>query len=145
MITIINKRNGHKTRFRNYQKLFNHIDHNQRAKRYNKPHQPIDDWFLARHSYRRVMAFYDFICAQKINAEKKSSGQPLDLDVLEMSYGRSGKPIIIPITADLDVESLLEDWCKRYCESQEHELVEVQNDMGTLHVKRIQNNPSLQW
>lgn len=137
MITIINKRNGHKARFKNYQKLFNHIDHNQRAKRYNKSPRPIDDWFLARHSYRRVMAFYEFV--------KNSRGQSPKFDVLEMSHDRSRKPVIIPITPDLDVESLLEDWCKRYCEFNGYELVEVQDHGGILHVKRTQHHPSLQW
>src|SRR5436305_8180332 len=137
MIVMINERNGHKTRFKNYQKLFNHIDHNQRSRRYNKPHQPIDDWFLARHSYRRVMAFYEFVSAQKINAEKKSGGKPPKFDVLEMSNDRSRKPVIMPITPDLNVESLLEDWCKRYCESHGCKLVEVQEDDGILHVKKM--------
>jgi hypothetical protein len=51
----------------------------------------------------------------------------------------------MPITSDLDVESLLENLCKRYCESKGYKLVEVQEDDGILHVKRSQNYPSLQW
>ena len=51
---------------------------------------------------------------------------------------------IIPITTDLDVESLLEDWCKRYCEFNGYELVEVQDNDGILHVKRTQHHPYIQ-
>jgi hypothetical protein len=145
MITMINERNGHKAMFKNYQKLFDHIDHNQRMKRYNKSHQPIDDWFLGRHSYRRVMAFYEFVSVQKINAERTSGDQPPKFDVLEMSHDRSRKPVIIPITSDLDVEQLLEAWCQRYCDSNGYKLVEIQDDDGILHVKKTQHYPSIQW
>ena len=144
MIMMINERNGNKTRFKNYQKLYSHINSHQQGKRCNTPKQLIDDWFFARHSHRRVMAFYEFVSAQKINAEKKSGGKPPKFDVLEISHDCSRKPVIMPITPDLDVESLLEDLCKRYCESKGYKLVEVQEDDGILHVKRDQNYPSLQ-
>ena len=110
---MINERNGNKTRFKNYQKLYGHIGRNQQGKRCNTPKQLIDDWFFACHSHRRVMAFYEFVSAQKINAEKKSGGKPPKFDVLEISHDCSRKPVIMPITPDLDVESLLEDLCKR--------------------------------
>ena len=126
MIMMINERNGNKTRFKNYQKLYGHIGRNQQGKRC------------------RVMAFYEFVSAQKINAEKKSGGKPPKFDVLEISHDCSRKPVIMPITPDLDVESLLEDLCKRYCESKGYKLVEIQEDDGILHVKRAQNYPSLQ-
>jgi hypothetical protein len=132
MITMINERNGHKTRLKNYKKLFDHISHNQRTKRYNKSHQPIDDWFLSTHSYRRVMAFYEFVSLQKRN----SGGKIPKNDVLEMSYNCSTNPVIMPITSCLDIELLMEDWCRRYCESNGYTLVEVQDDGGMLHVKR---------
>ncbi len=138
MITIINERNGHKTRFKNYQSLYSHMDSRQRAKRFNtnRPHQPIDDWFFDFHSYRRVMAFYEFVSVQKINAEKITGGKLSTFDLLEISHERSKKPIMVSITPDLDIESLLEGWCRRYCDSHGYKLVEVQDDGGILHVKR---------
>jgi hypothetical protein len=55
---------------------------------------------------------------------------------LEMSYNCSTNPVIMPITSCLDIELLMEDWCRRYCESNGYTLVEVQDDGGMLHVKR---------
>jgi len=138
MITIINKRNGHKTRFKNYQSLYSHLDSRQRAKRFNtnRPHQPIDDWFFDFHSYRRVMAFYEFVSIQKRN----SGGKMPKFDILEMSHDRSNKPTMVSITPNLDVELLLEDWCRRYCEFNGYTLVEIQDDDGVLHVKRTQHH-----
>ena len=129
---MINERNGHKTRFKNYQKLYSHINSHQQGKRFNTPNQLIDDWFFARHSHRRVMAFYEFASIQKRN----SGGKIPKLDVLEMSYDCSTNPVIMPITSCLDIESLIEDWCRRYCESNGYKLVEIQDDGGVLHVKR---------
>lgn len=142
---MINERNGHKTRFKNYQKLYSHINSHQRVRRHNTPNHLIDDWFFASHSHRRVMAFYEFVSAQKIDTEKNSKSKPPKFNVLEVSCDRSRKPVIIPITPDLDVELLLEEWCQRYCESHGYKLVEVQDDDGILHVKRIQNSLPLQW
>jgi hypothetical protein len=82
------------------------------------------------------MAFYELVSAQKINAERTSGGKPPKFDVLEISHDRSRKPVIMPITPDLDVEPLLEAWCQRYCDSNGYKLVEVQDDDGILHVKK---------
>ena len=140
MITIINERSGYKTRFKNYQSLYSHLDSRQRAKRFNtnRPHQPIDDWFFDFHSYHRVIAFYEFVSTQKRN----SGGKIPKLDVLEMSYESSKNPVIIPITPALDIESLLEDWCRKFCEFYGYQLIEVQDDNGILHVKRPQRHSS---
>jgi hypothetical protein len=139
---MINERNGHKTRFKNYQKLYSHLDSHQWTRRYNRPHQLIDDWFFGCHSYRRVMAFYEFVSVQKRNAEKTTGGKMPKLDVLEMSHDRSKKPVIIPITPDIPIESFLEDWCRRWCGFHGYKLVEVQDDDGILHIKKAQHHPS---
>jgi hypothetical protein len=141
MITIINERNGYKEEFKNYQKLYSHIDNSQWGKRSNTPNQIIDDWFFACHSHRRVMAFYEFVSAQKTNAEKRG-GKPPKFDVLEMSCDRSIRPVIKLITPELDVESLLADWCQRYCAFHGYKLVEVQDDGGMLHVRKNSHQPS---
>ncbi len=133
MITIINERNGHKTKFKNYQRLYSHLDSHQWTKRYNRPNHLIDDWFFACHSRHRVMAFYEFASMQS---------KPLRFDVLEMSYENSNQPVILPITPALDIETLREDWCRRYCESHVYKLVDVHNDDGILHVRKPQGHPS---
>jgi hypothetical protein len=142
MITMINERNGHKTTFKNYQKLYSHIDSRQRSKRYYMPNQLIDDWFFAYHSHRRIMALYEFVSIQKRNTEKKTGGKMPKVDVLEMSHDRSKKPVIISITPDIQIESFLEDWCRRWCVFHGYKLVEIQDDDGILHVKKAQNHSS---
>jgi hypothetical protein len=86
------------------------------------------------------MAFYEFIANQEMENIGRMNQK---FDVLEVSHDCSMKPVIVPITADLDVKSLLEDWCKRHCEFYGYTLVEIQDDEGILHVKRDQDNCSL--
>lgn len=133
MITMINERNGQKTTFKNYQKLYNHINNYQWSRRYEKPHHLIDDWFFACHSRHRVMAFHEFCTMQS---------KPLKFDFLEMSYDKPNDPVILPITSKLDIEKLREDWCKRYCEYYGYKLVHVCDDGGMLHVTRNPHQPS---
>lgn len=133
MIVMINERNGRKTRFKNYEKLYSHLNSHQWTKRHYRPNRIINDWFFACHSYKRVIAFYEFVLMQRSNAK---GGKVPKLDVLEMSDDRFSKPVLIPITPDIDVESLRKDWCKRHCKFHGYELVEIQDNDGILHVKR---------
>ena len=133
MITITNERNGHKTTFKSYKKLYDHIAHNQRSKKRNKP---IDGWVFARHSYCRVMAFYDFVCTQKEKSKKNPRRENTRFDVLEMSYDKSVRPVMIPIMPNADIEPYLKNWCKKYCQHHRLKLVEVEDNDGILRVKR---------
>ena len=134
MLVTINERNGHKTRFKNYRRLYYHICSRQRAKRFGKSLQDLNEWVFMHHSYRRIMALYEFV---KSRRQANDSGRKEEnFDVLEMSYDKSTKPVIIPITPDLDIEPHLEEWCRRYCQSHRLKLVEVQDDDGILRVKK---------
>lgn len=127
MITMINERNGKKKTFKNYQKLCSYINSHQWKKIQDKPNHLIDDWFFACHSRHRVTALCEFW---------KMQSKPLRFDFLEVSYDKSDHPIILPMTPNLDVEKQRKDWCRKYCECHGYKLVDIQDDEGTLHVKR---------
>ena len=135
MITIINKRNGKKVNFKNYKKLYDYIAHRQRCKMRNKP---IDDWFVARHSYRRAKAFHDFVGMQEV-AKKFPKWKNKSFDVLEISEECSREPIIMAITSETNIDPYLEAWCRRYCQSNGFKLVEVLEEDGILHVKKTRH------
>ena len=82
------------------------------------------------------MAFHEFVSIQKRN----SGGKMTKFDVLEISHDLSNKPTMVSITPNLNVELLLEDWCRRYCEFHGYKLIEIQDDDGILHVKRTQHH-----
>lgn len=135
MITIINEKSGYQLKLNSYKKLYYHIAHQQRSKRYKEP-QLLDEWVFTCHSYRRVMAFYEFITVHKMKAEQEPRGKIPSFDILEICCDPSFEPIILAITPDLDIESHLKDWCRIYCQSHGYKLVEVSEDDGMLHVKK---------
>jgi hypothetical protein len=135
MITLINQVNGNKIKFKDYRALYNYIESRQRTKGIIKPQQLPDEWVFTYHSYRRLVAFYEFISRQRAKDEE-NSGKTKKFDVLEMSYNRSKNPILIPITSGMDVEIYRKEWCQRYCKYHGFKLVEVQEDDGILRVKK---------
>jgi len=142
MITLINQVNGHKINFKDYLALYNYIDNRQRTKKIIKSQQQLpDEWVFMHHSYRRLVAFYEFISRQRTKDEE-SSGKNKRFDILEMSYNRSKNPILIPITASTDIEIYRKEWCQKYCRYHGFKLVEIQDDDGILHVKKTQDHPS---
>jgi hypothetical protein len=137
MLVTINERNGHKTRFKNYRRLYYHICSRQRAKRFGKSLQNLNEWVFMHHSYRRILALYEFV---KSRLQANDSGKKGEsFDVLEMAYDKSMKPIIIPITPDLDIEPHLEEWCRRYCQSHRLKLIEIEEQDGILRVKEVEH------
>lgn len=136
MITIINERNGFKTTFKSYEKLYNHIINNQYTAVNEKFKYPFDEWVFTCHSYRRIMAIYDFVQRQR---RKDAEGMKKErLNVLEISQERSQMPVLLPITPDLSIESHMEEWCRRYCQSKGYKLIEVYEEGGFLRVKKDQ-------
>lgn len=136
MITLINQVNGHKINFKDYLALYNYIDNRQRTKKIIKSQQQLpDEWVFMHHSYRRLVAFYEFISIQRAKDEE-NSGKIKKFDVLEMSYNRSKNPILIPITSGMDIEIYRKEWCQKYCKYHGFKLIEIQDDDGILRVKK---------
>lgn len=135
MITLINQTNGHKVKLKDYKALYNYIEGRQQTKRLMAPQQLPDEWVFTHHSYRRLVAFYEFISRQRTKDEK-NQGKSKKFDVLEMSYNRCKHPLLISITPDIDIEIYRKEWCRRYCEYHGFKLVEIQDDDGVLHVKK---------
>src|SRR5690348_2530155 len=103
MITIIKKKTGKKTIFKNYQACYKHIRSVEGNKHSNFLPNPLDTWTFTRHSMRRVLAFHQYAC-QQLKKNQQNPGQKLlKLDTLEICFDRSQKPLLIPVTPDTDV------------------------------------------
>ncbi len=105
--------------FNNYRKLYNHLENLERNKGKGK-------WIFARHSHQRVLSFYRYVCDQEMSvqpAEKLSSMEAGD--VLEMINGNVKEPIFIPVTPDVDVIALQQQWCQNYCKEHNYALFEI--------------------
>jgi hypothetical protein len=138
MIVLINQANGLKIRFKDYTRLYDYIENRQRVKRSREAKPLPPEWVFTCHSWRRMVAFHEFVAQQKAKDEKNQAtgSKGKKYNALEISYNRSKNPVLVPITPGMDIWPYLEDWCRRYCRYHGFKLVEIQEDDGVLHVKK---------
>ena len=105
--------------FNNYRRLYKHLEKLERCKGKGK-------WIFARHSHERVLSFYRYVCDQEIAVSPSEKLAPAEAgDVLEMINGDVKKPIFIPVTPDVDVITLQQQWCQNYCKEHNYALFEI--------------------
>ncbi len=105
--------------FNNYRKLYNHLENLERNKGKSK-------WIFARHSWQRVLSFYQYIRDQETSVPPTEKLAPTEAgDVLEMINGDVTKPMFIPVTPDVDVIALQQQWCQNYCKEHNYALFEI--------------------
>ena len=104
--------------FNNYRKLYNHLENLERNKGKSK-------WIFARHSWQRVLSFYKYIRDQEIPVQIAEEDSDENFDVLEMINGNVKETIFIPVTPDIDVIALQQQWCQNYCKEHNYALFEI--------------------
>ncbi len=109
--------------FNNYRKLYNHLENLERYKGKGK-------WIFARHSHQRVLSFYKYIRDQEIPVQIAEEDSGENFDVLEMINGNIKEPIFIPVTSDIDVIVLQQQWCQNYCKEHNYALFEISSPAG---------------
>ena len=116
MLVLFYTPKNHIHTFHHYEKLYKHLERLEADKENSK-------WTFARHSHDRVFGFYKYVCTRLMAPLEKTG--PEGLDILEIVRGDVKKPVLIPITPDLDVESLRKKWCQSYCKSHGYPLADV--------------------
>lgn len=102
--------------FNNYGKLYNHLKSLERDKGKAK-------WIFTCHSHHHVFAFYRYICMKSMTPQEKEEKE--GLYILEIVRGDVKKPVFIPVTPDVDIESLRARWCQTYCKAHHYVLMDV--------------------
>jgi hypothetical protein len=125
MITILKKKTGKTTTFKNYQACHKHIRVTEGNRQAPILSSALDSWVLMRHSPRRVLAFYEYVCQQRKASQQNQGQKLLKRDVLEICLDGAQKPLLIPVTPDMDYEVFLQDWCRVYFQSHGYEFYEV--------------------
>ena len=104
--------------FNNYRKLYNHLENLERNKGKSK-------WIFARHSHQRVLSFFNYVRDQEISVQPAEEDSGENFDILEMVNGNVKEPIFIPVTPDIDVVTLQQQWCQNYCKEHNYALFEI--------------------
>lgn len=125
--------------FKAYNTLYNHLEHAERAKGKGK-------WIFARHSWQHMMSCYKYVrdrnvCAQSAETFEEGLEEALkqaiagklapaieggeNFDIIEVINGNVKNPVFIRVTPDVDVGSLRQQWCKKYCKAHGYALFEI--------------------
>ena len=130
MITVTRKKTGKKTTFKTCQACYKHIRAVEDNK-YRNGHQAfLDSWSFTRHSIRRVLAFYQYVCHIRKKPRQNPEQKLFKLDVLEICLDPSQSPLLLPVTPDMDIQSLLKDWCRVYFQSHGYEFLDGGGEDG---------------
>jgi hypothetical protein len=132
MLILFQLPGSHILALNTYGKLYNHLENLERGKGKGK-------WIFARHSHQRMLSFYRYIRNQKLKifeeglqealteAKNKTTGKEgcKNADILEIVNGNIKKPVFVPVTSDVNVESLQKKWCQNYCKAHGFILFEI--------------------
>lgn len=84
-------------------------------------------WRLVYYKHTELNIIYSCMNEPPIKGiEKQAFEQSLDL--IEVHHGSPLNPIQIPVTEDLNVESLKKEWCEAYCKAHGYSLLKTLNN-----------------
>ena len=116
MLVLFYPPKNHVHMFHHYGKLYKHLERLEADKEKSS-------WMFIRHAHSRVFNFYKYVCRKLMKAIDQEGRE--GVDILEIVRGEPKKPVFIPVTPDVDVESLRKKWCQSYCKSHGYPLVDV--------------------
>jgi hypothetical protein len=111
MIIIINEHKTTVTSFASYWDVFQHIEHLEKSRQTRNPLLP--DWSFTVHPYQRALQFHAYI-EETLKTGIGAKDDRRALSILEVCQGNAGKVSLLPITPDLNVDALKEEWCQAY-------------------------------
>ena len=88
------------------------------------------NWRFVYYKHTELNIIYSCMNEPPISGiERQAFDQGLDL--IEVHHGSPLNPIQIPVTEDLDIESLKKDWCEAYCKANGYALLESLDNEST--------------
>jgi len=82
------------------------------------------EWRFVYYKHSELNIIYSCMNEHSIQGiERQAFDQGLDL--IEVHHGSPLNPIQIPVTEDLDIESLKKEWCEAYCKYHGYTIIEA--------------------
>ena len=114
--------------FEDYQTLYQHIMHEENFKLFQyHPQFPKFPWSFIVFSPEGVAELIQTL-QKKHDMELLYESWSRELPMLEICKGNYQDIELIPLTPEIDVEAMREDWCKAYCQSQEISVTEIEDN-----------------
>lgn len=118
--------------FDNYDALFKHINSIENSKLMECSSRSLADiWSFALYTNKRLSYIYYKTLEKSFSKVGKEAFEQ-ELDLIEIHKGNFESPIQIPVTPDVNVQELKENWCQEYCDFHNYLLVDYKNNFETL-------------
>jgi hypothetical protein len=127
MLILLNEQKNNLHVFYEYKTLRNFIETHEKDHHAKKGKQKARSWIFSRHSYRRMMTYQGIFSNPLAYSSSAVSRDENGWDVLEIVSGNPDNPAFIALAHKVDIEPLLQNWCKKYCVSHGYTLIEVAN------------------
>jgi hypothetical protein len=112
MIIIVDQNKTKVTSFQTYWDVFHHI-----VEELEKPKQARDpllpNWTFTIHPYQRALNFHKYM-AETLETGIGGKSNRQGLSILEQCQGNVGKVSMLPVTPDLKIDDLKQEWCQNY-------------------------------
>lgn len=114
--------------FKNYDELFKYINTIENSKFLECSSASLGEtWSFALYTNKRLSYIYYKTLERSFSKVGKEAFEQ-ELDLIEIYKGDFNNPIQIPVTPDVNVQELKENWCHEYCDTHNYLLVDYQNN-----------------
>jgi hypothetical protein len=113
MIIIANQHKTKVTSFESYWDVFQHIVELEKPKQARSPQNLLPEWSFTIHPYQRALHFHRYM-EETLKIPLGARGDRQGMNVLELCRGNVGKVSLLPVTPDMKIEDLKQEWCVAY-------------------------------
>lgn len=114
--------------FKDYDAFFTHINALENSKLTESGACfPGKIWSFVLFTNKRLSYIYHKTLERSFSKIGKEAFEQ-ELDLIEISKGDDKSPLQIPVTPDVNVQKLKENWCQEYCDAHNYALVEYQDN-----------------
>jgi hypothetical protein len=114
--------------FKDYDALFKHINAIENTKFSEGTACYLGDvWGFALYTNKRLSYIYHKTLERSFSKIGKEAFEQ-ELDLIEIYKGDFKNPVQIPVTPDVNVQELKENWCHEYCDTHNYLLVDYRNN-----------------
>lgn len=116
--------------FKNYDELSKYINAIENSKLMEHGSHSLGEiWSFALHTNKRLSYIYYKTLERSFSKVGKEAFEQ-ELDLIEIYKGDFMDPIQVPVTPDVNVQELKENWCHEYCDAHHYLLVDYRNNFG---------------
>lgn len=114
--------------FRNYDELSKYLNAIENSKLIERSSRSLEEiWSFALYTNKRLSYIYYKTLERSFSKVGKEAFEQ-ELDLIEIYKGDFMEPIQIPVTPDVNVQELKENWCHEYCDAHHYLLVDCRNN-----------------